>query len=506
MRDLYRIAALGIGIALVAACPGLADDKAGQSSAFETKAKSVAIFKDGYGFFIREGTAKLQGGWCTTNYIPSAVLGTLFVYTKNAADGIDMVVATGDNKVSGEDKDALARWLSDKIDLRVLAKTEKGSFDGKLTHLLQDLLLLEKDSSTTAVKLSEIKSVSLLDYPLKVKLRTGKPDAQAGVGMGYLQQGISWMPSYLLDMTGDEEGLLTLRATVTNGIEDLDGCRLFFVVGLPNYENKARLDLLTMVRRMQPEEGALYAGAAFANAPSQIMAQAQDEVARGARAGEPEEAGRPSSPEWEGLGGTGYEAMSEFFFHEKDDVTLGRGEVAMISVFTKKVACESEYEWPADTEECWHHLFVKNELDTPLTTGPVITMRDGQPLGQITLKYTPVGGRGKAYSSVASDVSTKKAEVEVERGAKEVYSARTYIPVLMKGTLTVENHRADDIKIEIRRTVLGSVPEATDAGEVAQSETVGLNTSSVIKWKITVPANSTKSVEYTYTKYVEAKA
>jgi hypothetical protein len=475
-----------------------------KSSAFVTETKKVAIFKDGYGFFMREGAAKLDSGWCTTNYVPNAVLGTLFFYAGEQQDGIDTVIATRDNRVTGDDKDALRRWFLDKIGLQVSVKTAKGASDGKLTHLLQDMLLLEKDSSTTAVKIAEVEQATLLEYPLKIKLRTDKPQKETTVGMGYLQQGISWLPSYILELTGAKEGLLTLRASITNGIEDLSSCDVYFVVGLPNYEFKGQIDPLALAASVGLS-GALAAGGAFANAPAQAIPEAErmrGEMAR--EAGQPvEEAGY--TPEWSGLSGTGYEAMSEFFFYSKPQVTLAKGEVAMVSVFTKKVACESEYEWPADTDQCWHHLFVKNDLDTPLTTGPITTVRDGQPLGQITLKYVAVGARGKAYSSVAADVSTKKAEIEVERKPQEIYSGKAYIPVLMKGQLTVENHRSEEIKIEISKTVLGSVPEATEGGEVTQSETVGLNTSSVINWKTTIPPNSTRTVEYTYTKYVEAR-
>src|SRR4030042_6930693 len=44
-----------------------------------TKAKSIAVFKNGLGFFMREGTVHLKDGWAVTEYVPNASLGSLWI-------------------------------------------------------------------------------------------------------------------------------------------------------------------------------------------------------------------------------------------------------------------------------------------------------------------------------------------------------------------------------------------------------------------------------------------
>ena len=44
-----------------------------------TKAKNIAVFKNGLGFFMREGTVRLSDGWAVTEYVPNASLGSLWI-------------------------------------------------------------------------------------------------------------------------------------------------------------------------------------------------------------------------------------------------------------------------------------------------------------------------------------------------------------------------------------------------------------------------------------------
>ena len=44
-----------------------------------TKARNIAVFKNGLGFFMREGTVRLNDGWAVTEYVPNASLGSLWI-------------------------------------------------------------------------------------------------------------------------------------------------------------------------------------------------------------------------------------------------------------------------------------------------------------------------------------------------------------------------------------------------------------------------------------------
>ena len=43
----------------------------------------MAVFKNGLGFFLREGDVKLRDGWCVAEHVPPAAFGTLAIYARS---------------------------------------------------------------------------------------------------------------------------------------------------------------------------------------------------------------------------------------------------------------------------------------------------------------------------------------------------------------------------------------------------------------------------------------
>src|SRR5438552_1078055 len=48
---------------------------------WKPRTTSVAVFKNGYGFFMGEGEVALRDGWCTAADVPPATFGTLAIYS-----------------------------------------------------------------------------------------------------------------------------------------------------------------------------------------------------------------------------------------------------------------------------------------------------------------------------------------------------------------------------------------------------------------------------------------
>ena len=88
-----------------------ADDE--NPTVWKPRIRSVAVFKNGLGFFMREGEAQLRDGWCLTEQVPPAAFGTLAIYSRNDKETVD-VVGSGPGEVvefDGRDaaKDAATR-------------------------------------------------------------------------------------------------------------------------------------------------------------------------------------------------------------------------------------------------------------------------------------------------------------------------------------------------------------------------------------------------------------
>ena len=51
----------------------------------------MAVFKNGLGFFMRQGKAQLRDGWCMAAEIPPAAFGTLAIYALDDEAVVDTV-------------------------------------------------------------------------------------------------------------------------------------------------------------------------------------------------------------------------------------------------------------------------------------------------------------------------------------------------------------------------------------------------------------------------------
>ena len=62
-----------ITLAMTCAAQQTADAGQPKNLALTTKLTRVVVFKEGFGFYVREGQTKLERGWTTTNLTPAAV-------------------------------------------------------------------------------------------------------------------------------------------------------------------------------------------------------------------------------------------------------------------------------------------------------------------------------------------------------------------------------------------------------------------------------------------------
>ena len=75
-----------------ATCPAQSDKPESLPEA-TLKTSSVAVFKSGLGFFIRQGTSKLAEGQAVIPMVPDAALGTLWLSPADAGASLEELVA-----------------------------------------------------------------------------------------------------------------------------------------------------------------------------------------------------------------------------------------------------------------------------------------------------------------------------------------------------------------------------------------------------------------------------
>lgn len=73
---------------------------------WKPRTKSVAVFKNGLGFFMRQGEVRLRDGWCVAEHIPPAAFGTLAIYALSEEQMVDVVGSGPGEVVEFDGRDA----------------------------------------------------------------------------------------------------------------------------------------------------------------------------------------------------------------------------------------------------------------------------------------------------------------------------------------------------------------------------------------------------------------
>jgi len=360
---------------------------------------------------------------------------------------------------------------------------------------------------------SEEKAIKVL----QVKIRDG--GSNEPVNMAYLTRGVSWLPSYWLDVADGQKARIMLKATLLNDLEDFKDLDVAFVVGYPNFA----FSRLTSPMNLEEEvEGFLSQLTRRADAPGSFANIATQAIGVNAlRSVGTDEAVLETATDIEAAG-LGEEDL--FFFSQKQ-VTLLRGERAEYTIFSTQVPYEHIYECSLDDisgvdewggrrqqndresgikPSVWHCLKLTNTSPYPWTTGPALVMKGTAPLAQNQLNYLARGAAGLLRLTYAPDISVQQGEDETGRRDDVLINRNRYTEVQVKGTVSLRNHKKEPVKMEVSKVLSGAVLSASAAAKASRltDEIRGVNPQSLIRWTFTLAAGETKKLSYTYRVYV----
>lgn len=499
-----------------------ADDK--NPHLYQPRVTSVSVFKNGLGFFLREGEVDLRDGWCVAKEIPPAAFGTLAIFSHDKGQTVDIVgsgpgeVVEFDGVDAAKDVEAkrtrLAGYLNISVQLSYKHKDADRTAAGKLKSVEARYAILESETNTFAVPLADVTRMQVLDLPVRVHVmgEGNKSPARSKLGMAYLRKGITWVPEYTLTILDDETAELMLRGTLVNEAEDLVHCDVNFVVGVPHFVHTDFLAPMAV--------GQVIRTIGAAVAPQQIMSQMantaaifnnanvapqeQDVVVKAVRPADVDVAKALGNlPPLESTA-----AASDYTVYTKKDLTIRRGEKAIVTLFRVKIKYSHVYRWnlPNQME---HRLVLQNATDSAWTTGPCLVLSDSKPLGEDVLKYTPKGGNGEIPVTAAINIAQDRSESEFERKLKAHQpSDQFYLDlVTIKGKLQVKNFEKRAVTVIVTAPIEGKPVDASDNGEVSvdTSRLQLLERSGSVRWKITLEPGATKTLTYTYERYVPSR-
>jgi hypothetical protein len=518
-RYTHRGLALALLLTVAASCGHASDDASDNPYVWDSKISSVSVFKNGMGFFTREGEVKLRDGWCTVSEIPPASFGTLAIYSHDKEHGVD-VVGSGPGEIVDFDDDTARRERLEasmqlKLELTYTYRESKRKSAGKLVSVGPEFVVLDAGKQSLAVPIKDVTRMQILDLPVRVHLQDQKGAAPKSttLGMAYLRKGVTWLPEYTVTIIDDETAELSLRGTLVNEAEDLVDCDVNFVVGVPHFVHTDYLAPIAVGQTIRT------IGAAVA--PREIQSQIMNRAAFVANSMTADQfGGTPSVTERAVSAGGGNldgivgslpqmsgSSATDYTVYTKKNLTVRRGEKAIVTLFSKTIRYSHVYRW-SPPGRIKHMFVLHNGTDTAWTTGPYIALSNGRPLSEDLLRYTPKSGRCEIPVTDAINISHEKSESEIDRKLKaHSPSHNRYLDlVTLQGTLKLRNFEKRNVDVILSVPVSGKPASASDEGTLhANSSLLTLSKrAGTVAWRLTLKPGETRSLTYTYERYVSS--
>ncbi len=520
----------------------------------------VAMFKNGYGIVTAVAPLPAESGPFRLAPLPSAALGSFWLSWPEgvAVDGIvsryaQRSEATPASSITemlqanvGQPIEVLVaeEWLAgtlQSLPLPPTPETPEVRTNRSISYPPPTpgpvLLVLAQGDAVRVIPINTITQLRIpgnpsLDFnhtrrePVLDLTLTGSADKpeEARLQLEYTAAGITWSPSYRVDISDPDHARISAKAIIINDLLDLRDTHVELITGYPHLQYAGldfglSLDPLTQFLAGFRESNGR-------DAPQFALTQALSNTARGYGGGGGGGGGgtfgdSPNMPTDPVLG----EAAEDLYFYQVPAVTLAKGDRGYFPLFAAQVPYSHCYTWEIPDfidednryrnnndeqpreEIVWHAVRLKNTTDRPWTTAPGQTTQGGRLLGQDTLHYTTPGTSTdlKITQALAVRVEQNEQEAQRERNATKFYGYN-YDKVTIRGELKVTNYKTEPVTVSIQKSVSGEVTQTDGNPDVTKLAT-GLrrvNPRSQLLWQLEVKPGQdhSQTLTYTYEVYV----
>jgi hypothetical protein len=563
MLRMRVLLAVAIAIVTTAATPG-----AFAQTVAEAKTTEVSLFKNGLGFVVREFTVPAAGEYVLRD-LPAPAHGSFWILSDQGNAAVKEAVAYSSPRTEMTEATTLLELVRANVGKKVEVRTEADGWTAgtvlaapERTPKLPvrasggneygysyygggrayrpptaagqarqaDYVLLKTDKGVLALPPGEIKGVRAPGTELAVNMPQTQPGAAlrmkvtGGGGrfrVAYLEWGLTWAPSYRVDISTPGQAALACKGEIVNDVEDLRGTTVNFITGFPNLGFSEVVSPLAMVGDVSDFIQSLISVGNRRGVPSRREAVVTQQVTMNAAY-----SGGPGGPM--AMMPTEGEVREDLFLYPHPDVTLQPGERGYYQLFTKLVPYEDLYAWEirdslddsqrwrfywgddgrqpqVEQEEVWHSLRLTNTGDIPWTTAPAMTTQQDRVLGQDTLLYTAPGAKTllKITRSLEIGVEQNEKEVSRQRNASVPYYGNWDL-VTIQGELRIRNQKNKPITMLIKKTLSGDVAEASPKpGDEATTEGFwSVNPKHLLTWEVKLAPAGRAALTYRYKAYV----
>ncbi len=523
--------------------------------------KSAALFKNGLGYFIWEVQTP-PGAECFT-FKPQVapVHGTCWVSYPPGLKLKDLIATEADSDQAME-AITIPELLKANLGKRVKLYMGEKTLEGKVLRVAENrrfpkpqpytpggmgnendnriwsepqLVVLGTLEGETAFPPSRIERVEFLDSPVQYtfsgrdktvlfRVHLGQPAEGQAMQISCLAKGVSWVPSYFVDISDLGKARISAKALVLNEAADFEMTAISLVTGYPNLLFSDVISPLAGKQSLTQFLRALSSGQSEGEESRVMMMAPKADYRPRSRAYLPAEAPMPDYGSAQGGIVT-----EDLFLYPLESISLKKDQTGYYPLFTESVPYKHIYQWDIpdsvneqeqyqygsggrgrnteqpEQEIIWHCLKLENKTKLPWTTAAAQTVKEGMILGQDILNYTPAGTETTLKITQALNIKAEHAEFEI---ARKQDAARMYgYPfdlITLEGKLLVNNLQDKPVDLEITKTLSGQIKTMTPEAKIEKlaKGILRMNGTSRLKWSMTLPAGEKADISYTYDVYV----
>jgi hypothetical protein len=379
-------------------------------------------------------------------------------------------------------------------------------------------LVLEADGSREYIDIGQIARLSVKDAGKTVKRRQpvllleaqgAGPEADAkqeiAVSISYLSKGLSWAPSYRVNLKDSEHLSIEQQAVVRNELMDVDAAEIYLISGFPSMQFSHVVSPLSpnttwaaFFQQLSQQPGAM--AGAMSNMVQQVAFNGRSDSA---------EMDIPVAPNGEGV---------DMHYQPIGRKSLAEGDAMSVSVASAEAEYERIVEWmvpdgrdangayagrqdPEKYEDAWDAIRFNNPFNFPMTTAPAMILQEGRFSGQRQSFWVSAGEQTTLRITKSLSIRTRASENEVaaERDLVAIGGWK-YRKVTVKGELSVRNHRNEDVKLVIKRQFSGDLVRADrePKSELLVEGVYSVNRRNELTWTVPMKAGEALTLTYEY--------
>lgn len=562
---LMKISGLGLipffllGVSCVASLPETASAEKAPLPEVRMKPTKLALFKNGYGTVTLEGkTAK--GSAMELTGLPTPSYGSFWLSAEPGVSVRELVSSRVNDKIPKTDygrseflkanAGKLVRVTTDKgmvIEGRVAASgssllldarrpnmmdaasspvVEEGSVGYGFPSSMDKGILLQTETGYVMFQENSLRQIEMLDkdvsFPFWIVERTRlvlnleNPAPGKTVTVSSLSSGISWLPSYRVELGEGGKGHLQCKAIIMNELMDLDKVDMELISGFPSLQMPGLPSPISMKQTMSDLFASLGSdkpGTEYARSrlTSNIMSQSRTWQPvfnmEAPTAIDPNKIRQAEDLFFYSISGFSCK------YRERVTRTLFDGNIPYSHVYTWDIPDQKTLaEWNRNRSggekapsplEVWHCIRLTNSLNAPWSTGIVELVSQGRLAGQSTLTFTNPGEQVlvRLNKSMETMVHVSEETISSEQVKHKNYTRQQYT---VKGSLTMKNISGREMDVQVRKSIIGTPQAVSGDGKMSSLPNWdrSLNPDGKFQWEVALKPGEEKELTYQYT-YLE---